>query len=200
MHTRGDKELVEFLVEEIAAEKKNSKPRNMANLDGFDVRLDGAQITLSKKFNDEIVEVVLNVNHSVDAEVSQDDLNMKADNPPQPEMKSRPSFEVKLIKGKKVTQFACSFIQEVAEAMDDGPNDVFSIDELMVFEGETNEKTYAVAGEILDGYMYDLLMNLLEERGVSNEFVDKMSDLATKREHDLYVTLLESLQSFVQAK
>lgn len=48
--------------------------------------------------------------------------------------------------------------------------------------------------------MYDLLMNLLEERGVSNEFVDKMSDLATKREHDLYVTLLESLQSFVQAK
>lgn len=50
----GDKELVEFLVEEIAAEKKNSKPRNMANLDGFDVRLDGAQITLSKKFNDEM--------------------------------------------------------------------------------------------------------------------------------------------------
>lgn len=58
----------------------------------------------------------------MDAEVSQDDLNMKADNPPQPEMKSRPSFEVKLIKGKKVTQFACSFIQEVAEAMDDGPS------------------------------------------------------------------------------
>lgn len=48
--------------------------------------------------------------------------------------------------------------------------------------------------------MYDLLMNLLEERGVSNEFADKVSDFATKREHDLYITLLESLQSFVQGK
>lgn len=88
----------------------------------------------------------------------------------------------------------------------------------MIHEGESNDNTYAVAGEILDGvsrkplsakissntlyfqYMYDLLMNLLEERGVSNEFADKMSDLATKREHDLYVNLLESLQSFIQSK
>mgnify|MGYP003349942420 CR=1 FL=1 len=30
-------------------------------------------------------------------------------------------------------------------------DDVFSIDELMVYEGESNDKTYAVAGEILDG-------------------------------------------------
>lgn len=43
-------------------------------------------------------------------------------------------------------------------------------------------------------------MNLLEERGVSNEFVEKLSDLATKREHDLFINLLEQLQSFVQGK
>ena len=43
-------------------------------------------------------------------------------------------------------------------------------------------------------------MNLLEERGVSNEFVEKLSDLATKREHDLYVSLLERLQAFVHGK
>jgi complement component 1 Q subcomponent-binding protein len=48
--------------------------------------------------------------------------------------------------------------------------------------------------------MYDLLMNLLEERGVSNEFADKLSDLATQREHLLFINLLESLQSFVQGK
>lgn len=48
--------------------------------------------------------------------------------------------------------------------------------------------------------MYDLLMNLLEERGVSNDFASKMSDLATKREHDLFVNLLEKLQGFVQGK
>lgn len=64
----------------------------------------------------------MNVNHSVDADVNEDELNAKPDNPPQPEMKSRPNFEVKLIKGKKITQFVCSFIQEVPEAMDEGPS------------------------------------------------------------------------------
>ena len=48
--------------------------------------------------------------------------------------------------------------------------------------------------------MYDLLMNLLEERGVSNEFAEKLIELATKREHDLFISLLERLQSFVQGK
>ena len=46
--------------------------------------------------------------------------------------------------------------------------------------------------------MYDLIMNLLEERGVSNEFVEKLSDVATKREHEQYINLLERLQKFVQ--
>ena len=48
--------------------------------------------------------------------------------------------------------------------------------------------------------MYDLLMNLLEERGVSNAFVDKLSGLATKREHELYVKLLQKLQDFVKGE
>lgn len=49
----GDKELVEFLVEEIAAEKKSSKSKVLNNLDGFDVKHNGSEIILSKKFNDE---------------------------------------------------------------------------------------------------------------------------------------------------
>lgn len=200
IHTRGDKELIEFLSEEIAAEKKGmSKTRPVANLDGFDVKHNGSEIVLSKKFNDEQIEIILNVNHSVDADISEE-IDNKADNPPQAEMKSKPHFEVKLIKGNQVTRFACSYIQDAGEPVEDAPNDIFTIDELAVFEGKHNDQTYAVAGDILDGYMYDLLMNLLEERGVSNEFADKLSDLATQREHHLFINLLESLQSFVQGK
>lgn len=44
---------MEFLSEEIAAEKKNSKTKVINNLDGFDVKHNGSEIHLSKKFNDE---------------------------------------------------------------------------------------------------------------------------------------------------
>jgi len=39
-------------------------------------------------------------------------------------------------------------------------------------------------------------MNLLEEKGVSNEFADKLATFSTKYEHGLYVNLLEKLQKF----
>ena len=42
--------------------------------------------------------------------------------------------------------------------------DVFAIDEVTMYEGEWTEKNYAVAGDILDGQMYDLFMNMLDER------------------------------------
>ena len=57
-------------------------------------------------------------------------------------------------------------------------DDVFAIDEVTMFEGENwTEKKYAVAGDILDGYLYDLFMNMLDERGVNKEFADKLSVL-----------------------
>nr|CAG4634966.1 EOG090X0APE [Alona affinis] len=160
VHTRGDKELIEFLSEEIAAEKKtSSKSKLLSNVDGFDVELKGAEIQLSKKFNDEQVKITLNVNHSVDAELNEEELNAKADNAPSAEMKSRPQFEVRLIKGSQTTRFACSFVQDAGEPTDEGP-----------------------------------------KRGVCNDFAEKLSDLATKREHDLFVNLLERLQAFFQGK
>ena len=50
----GDKELIEFLAEEIEAEKQNRKLRVASSLDGFDVKFDRAEMTLSKKFNNEM--------------------------------------------------------------------------------------------------------------------------------------------------
>ena len=49
-------------------------------------------------------------------------------------------------------------------------------------------------------YMYDLLMNLLEEKGMSNAFAEKLSDVATDYEHDLYVKFLENMKLFVNSK
>ena len=66
-----------------------------------------------------------------------------------------------------------------------------------MFEGENwNEKSYAVAGDILDGYLYDLFMNMLDERGINKDFAEKMSEYCSAYEHSKYIQMLENLQAF----
>jgi len=213
VHSQSDKDLLAFLKDEIEVEKKAHKAGQFTNnLDGFEVIPDEAVLKLTKKTSDEIVTITLNVNHSVESEFDDQDPNQqldpKSENPPVGDMKSRPAFDVDIKRGSDTLSFTCSFSNpdevsgggEQQQGQDDGFDDVFSIDELTMFKDECEEKTYAVAGEILDGYLYDLLMNALEERGITNEFVEKLSSLATAYEHKLYIGLLEKLQSFSSGK
>ena len=40
--------------------------------------------------------------------------------------------------------------------------DLFAIEEVTMYEGDKiSDKNYAVAGDILDGYLYDLFMQML---------------------------------------
>ena len=45
-------------------------------------------------------------------------------------------------------------------------------------------------------YLYDLLMNYLEEKGISNDFAEKLVELSTSYEHTAYIGLLEGLSKF----
>jgi len=68
-----------------------------------------------------------------------------------------------------------------------------------MFEGDkTGDHNYAVAGDILDGYLYDLFMSMLEERGVDNAFAEKMADWCTAHEHSLYIKLLQDIEKFAK--
>lgn len=198
MHTKGERELVEFLAEEIVAERKAQKKKTLpTEIDGFKVKLDGADVELIKDAGKEKITISFNVNHTVDAE-EEPEITPTQDNPEFGEMKSKPTFEVEITKENKTLSFSCSFLQ--GEAQEGEYNDVFGIDELTVFEGEWSDKTYAVAGDVLDGYLYDLLMNYLEEKGISNEFAEKIIDFSTVYEHHQYISLLESLSSFAIEK
>jgi complement component 1 Q subcomponent-binding protein len=202
LHTKGDKELVQFLTEEIDNEKKSQASPKLPKIEGFDIKTDSSSITLTKKIDNEVVTVNLNVNHTVDAEVSDSEIDPNVDKPEAPEMKSKPNFSVEISKGGKILAFNCSFQQEYEPEVQSDPdafNDLFSIDELAVYEGERTDLTYAVAGEIMDGYLYDLLMNLLEERGISNQFAEKLMEFSTSYEHKLYIGLLERLKSFASS-
>lgn len=185
---------MEFLTEEIIAERKVQKGKTVpSTLDGFSVKLCGADVELTKQTDKEKVVISFNVNHTVDSE-EEPEVNPNADKPDLGEMRSKPRFEVDVIKGNSILSFTCSYLE--GEEQEGEYNDVFTIDELSIYEGEWNDKVYAVAGDVLDGYLYDLLMNLLEEKGVSNEFAEKLSDLATAHEHTSYIGLLEKLSTF----
>ncbi|XP_053962441.1 complement component 1 Q subcomponent-binding protein, mitochondrial [Anastrepha ludens] len=198
MHSKGERELVEFLTEEILAERKSQKVKTIpTTLDGFSVKLEGADVELTKQTEKEKIVINFNVNHTVDTE-DEPELNPNAEKAEIGEMRSKPRFEVDIIKGNTTLSFTCSFLEGTPQEGE--YNDIFGIDEMSIFQGEWNDKVYAVAGDVLDGYLYDLLMNLLEEKGISNEFAEKLSDLATGFEHSSYIALLESLSKFTTGK
>jgi len=43
-------------------------------------------------------------------------------------------------------------------------------------------------------------LNYLEEKGLSNEFVEKLSAYSTSYEHSAYIGLLEGLSKFISGK
>eukprot|EP00088_Acartia_fossae_P064071 TRINITY_DN786_c0_g1_i11.p1 TRINITY_DN786_c0_g1~~TRINITY_DN786_c0_g1_i11.p1 ORF type:complete len:245 (+),score=64.43 TRINITY_DN786_c0_g1_i11:62-796(+) len=191
--TKGDSEIVKFLAEEIATERSNQK--SMPNLAGWTSKLDGAEVTLSRAgaCAGENVVVTLNVNHTVDS-AEPDDGQGEA-----PEMLSRPNFEVDIVKSSgKTLSFTCSYLHP-DEQGEEGNEDVFAIDEVTMFDGDkTGDHNYAVAGDILDGYLYDLFMSMLEERGVDNNFADKLADWCTAHEHGQYINLLQEIEKFAK--
>ncbi|XP_030029121.1 complement component 1 Q subcomponent-binding protein, mitochondrial isoform X1 [Manduca sexta] len=200
MHTKGERELVEFLTEEIVAERKAQKVKSLpAEVDGFSVKGDGAEVVLTKQLKDEVVKVTFNVNHTVDSEDFGEG-EPQQDKQEFSEMRSRPQFEVDVVRGDTTLGFTCSFLQDPPPSSADEYNDIFGIDEVTIYKGEWNDKVYAVAGDVLDGYLYDLLMNVLEEKGISNEFAQKLSDFSTAYEHAAYINLLETISKFTIGK
>ncbi|XP_075220041.1 complement C1q binding protein P32 [Lycorma delicatula] len=195
-HTKSEKELVDFLSEEITQERKLLKSSTIpVEVDGFKVKLNGSEVTLTKTAGDEIIEVNFNVNHSVDTDV-EPEINQTANKPQLGEMKSKPVFEVEINRGGRTLGFTCSFLSSGESQSDDGYNDLFAIDEVTLYEGDWKDTNYAVSGEILDGYLYDLLMNFLDDKGITNEFVEKLTEFSTVYEHNSYISLLESLKKF----
>lgn len=201
VHTKGERELIEFLAEEIATESKNRKVKTLpTEVEGFKVKTDGADVVLSKSSGDETIEIHFNINHTVDND-AEANIDPAMDKPDFGELKSKPTFDVDIKRGTSTLSFTCSFFEttEPTES-EDGYNDVFGIDEISLFDGAWDDKHYSVAGEILDGCLYDLLMNVLDEKGVSNEFVEKLSDFATAYENHLYINMLQNIQKFATKK
>lgn len=200
-HTKAESELVSFLAEEIVAEKQTQKLKTIpTEFEGFKVSLDGANVQLEKTNKNEKIKISFNINHTVDSD-AEPQVDMNAEDVETGEMKSKPEFHIEIIRGNQTLSFTCSYSNDAkSNASDQNYNDIFVIDELALYSGPETENVYAVSGAILDGYLYDLLMNYLEEKGISNDFAAKLIELSTNYEHSAYISLLEGLSKFTTAQ
>lgn len=198
----GETNLVSFLNEEIEAEKQHARQNFDSDIsqsfNGFTVAKDSAEIKLTKTFNSEKITVTFNVNNTVDAidsgAVDGEIVGEEQANAP---MIARPPFLVEIQKGEQKLAFDCQIVDapEMNEAGE--PGDLFSIEELYVYEGELNDKVYASSASVIDGTLYDHLMGYLEERGIDNKFAETLVKAATHHEHTEYVSLLHKIKDFV---
>lgn len=201
IHTEVDQELIKHLEEEISSEKANLK--KSPRIEGWDAITNGAEVTLQRKNGDELIEIRLNVNNSVrpddaGASVTQDDQA--------PTMLSKPPFEVNIKRASgTVMTFQCDFYEDhefqdenVSKEQDVG--DLFSINEVSLHTGEMKDSDYFLSSDALDATLYDLLMDMLDERGISNEFITNLIEFCTDYEHAQYTSFLEKLQGIVKGK
>lgn len=194
VHTKGDEALVKFLDQELEEEKR--KAERTPVIDGWTTVCDGANVKLTKKFNDEKITVEFDINNSAEeADVIQDEGN---DAPG--ELICRPPFNVDITKASgKTLKFLCQMT--ALETVVGEGGDLFSIDEVSLRkDGVTEENYYGISQTVIDVDMYDLLMEMLTERGIDDNFVQDISHYSTIYDQNMYVSLLEGIQKFITAK
>lgn len=189
--SKREQELTDFLVSEIELEKESQK-QPLPTFEGWSVAQDGSDITLSKKYKNEDITIKANVCYSVDA------ANPEAEDG---QMVCKPDFAIEIKKGNSILGLNCSYVQDEEEASEDGQrldklDDDFQINEISIYEGEFNKNNYAISGDVIDGNLYDLLMSILEDRGVDQAFAKKLIEYSTVYEHGQYVSLLGNLKKF----
>jgi len=187
--SKRENELTDFLVSEIELEKGSQK-QALPKLDGWTVSHDGSDLTLTKNYNNEEITIKANICYSVDA------VNPDSENG---QMVCKPDFAIEIKKGKSILGLNCSFIQDEdieEEQQLEKADDDFQINEISIYEGEFQKNNYAISGDVIDGNLYDMLMNVLEDRGIDQQFAKNLIEYSTVYEHGQYVSLLENLKKF----
>lgn len=214
MHTPGDKELAEFLKDEIKMEKQNQKSSGgkFPKIKGFEItKTDGPNVTLKKTIENEEITIKFSVNNSIDDSSLDMEVDPQAQQQQQQDSKmvSKPSFVVEINKGgSKTLALSCVFppsdeYPPAAEHEQPEPyEDLIEIQDVALLDKsqEWSDEVYSLSSSVMDGNLYDMLMKMLEERGVDADFIDQLTEFSTSYEHSRYINVLEQLQDFVSSK
>ncbi|CAF1121724.1 unnamed protein product [Rotaria magnacalcarata] len=214
------RDLETFLQKEVQLEKSAQKhPTQLPTISNFQVQTSGPEVTLTREIGTGKVTVKFNVTNTVNATDTEQEADLNAAGQEKPaddsptHLKSRPTFTVDLNRGGQTLSFLCSYLpndypdsREHAATQDSDPKhghqehiyEDFQIDEFTIHDGEWNETVYSSDCSVIDGDLYDKLLNLLEEHGIGEEFANQLVDFSTAYEHRQYIGLLEKLHQFAK--
>ncbi|CAF0805410.1 unnamed protein product [Rotaria sordida] len=216
------RDLDTFLQKEIQLEKSAQKhPSKLPTIPNFQVQTNGPEATLTRDIGNGKVVVKFNVTNTVNASDSEQESDLQSTGQEQQQtnnsssqLKSRPTFTVDINRGGPTLSFLCSYLpndypdtrehqhstenEQKHNHNEENINEDFQIDEFTIHDGEWNETVYSSDCSVIDGELYDKLLNLLEEHGIGEEFANQLADFSTAYEHRQYIGLLEKLQQFVK--
>ncbi|CAK9303154.1 unnamed protein product [Gordionus sp. m RMFG-2023] len=210
----ADKELATFLQDEIENETKSMETKATSpTFEGFNTELKDAKVILTKKSGKESFKVIFNVNNSLDNNSEEEYSEQKnvSDNKSNEDVElgspiSKPTYTIELEKNGQIMAFYCSFAEEGSyedgnQSSPDsaGYSDLYRIDEISIYQNEYTDDSYSVTCDLLDEQMYEKLFNMLEDRGLGNEFASKLAEFSTAYEHKLYVNLLSKIKNFISS-
>jgi len=171
-------DLNEFLKKEIQLEKTAQLyPKQLPKIEGFQIQNQGPEVTLTRQSDNDKIKVTFNVINSVNTVDSDDSIeqDQASSSTPQPgQLKSRPTFTVDINRGGQTLSFICSYLPSdysdltPQEQADNGKqlSEGFQIDEFAIHDGEWTEKVYSSDCSVIDGELYDKLLDVLEEQGI----------------------------------
>ncbi|XP_063396716.1 complement component 1 Q subcomponent-binding protein, mitochondrial-like [Mytilus trossulus] len=201
---QGDLEFSKFLDEEIRQEKERTVPL-VNTVKDWDVQKDDAEVTLSKSIGNEQIRLHFNINNMVDVsppeskgEYEEGNQNNNADM-----VMAKPLFTVEIVKSSgKTLSMDCSYPEYEVEYEQEDNDDAFCITSVSMTgpQGEGEDNSYSVVAETMDETMYEMLMDMLHDRGIDDKFIGDLADYSTGYEQSKYIELLVDLKSFLDEK
>lgn len=187
------KEIVRFLRDEIRLESESQKMKlELPVVPGFDVSVDGSLLVLTKDGDTENLKIAVDIINSLGREDTYNE-DGEIDENVEPVFVSKPSFQVDFQREESTLVLRCSFLPEIY----DGEEDLFFIEQFFVHEGSTNPQQFVGIARLASPELYDRFMSMLEERGIDNDFVQHLQELATAHEHRCYIRTLKDVVEFV---
>jgi len=187
--TQGDQELAEFLSQEIRTEKDNQRSAVLPRVKGFTSKIDGSEVTLTKELDGEKIVVKFNVNITIENDFEEEGQEGG-------DLHSTPEFMVDLSRKGQTLTFNCQ-----TAVPKDEEEDAFKILQIYSHDGTKHEceSQYVASASEMDDNLYNLLMNLLDDRGINSEFAHEVMDLSTAHENKLYIQTLEDINKFLHS-
>lgn len=209
-YTQADSELMNFLKQEIQHERDNASKVSPSTL--FQTKVDGTQVSMEREHNGERIVLSFDLNENINQDEGGADVDAGSDDEEAflGKIVSYPSFTVEITKKTGHTlKFYCEFNSDLGEDyLSDSevegeraaPEMVHIINvSVMDSPNRDKEKTiYCAETENMDSNLYVMLLNMLAERGVNNDFCQWLLDYSTSLEQQHYIKFLEDLQGFVK--